>query len=343
MHSETNFTTLPLPRGPGESQRAPSESASVDWQSVLPIGVDTLCAADLLDFDLYLRQGTKQSLTLYRRRTSPLTQEDLKGLCDRGVRTLYISSLEASAYRDYLRERVMANESIPPAQRFQALREATRAVFLESVENRNADKAVAITDDLGHQMVETICRSDVTLRDLLQVMSHDYGAFAHAVNVATYCLVLGRALGIRDEGELLRIGQGALIHDIGNHYVPVRVLEKRGRLDHIERQTVMQHPVFGFRELCHREDLTWGQLMMVYQHHERCDGRGYPSALVRHEIHEHARLCSIADVCDALMRDRPYRKASLKGDVVEYLDRQAGRGFDEEMTRCWIATILEQS
>jgi HD-GYP domain-containing protein (c-di-GMP phosphodiesterase class II) len=99
------------------------------------------------------------------------------------------------------------------------------------------------------------------------------------------------------------------------------------------------HPTWGFMELRRREDLGWGQLMMVYSHRERCDGRGYPASLVRSEIHEYARLCGIADVYDALLRDRPYRQASTSADVVEYLDRQAGRGFDEKMARCWITAI----
>ena len=79
--------------------------------------------------------------------------------------------------------------------------------------------------------------------------------------------------------------------------------------------------------------------MIVYSHHERCDGRGYPVGLVRSEIHEYARICAIADVYEALCRDRPYRRASRRSDVLEYLDRQAGRAFDEEMTRCWIAAV----
>ena len=59
---------------------------------------------------------------------------------------------------------------------------------------------------------------------------------------------------------------------------------------------MQEHPARGFKELCRREDLAWGQLMMVYSHHERCDGRGYPVGMVQTEIHEYARLCAIADV-----------------------------------------------
>ena len=68
---------------------------------------------------------------------------------------------------------------------------------------------------------------------------------------------------------------------------------------------MQEHPTRGFKELCRREDLTWGQLMMVYSHHERCDGRGYPVGLIQSEIHEYARICAIADVYEALCRDRP--------------------------------------
>ena len=104
---------------------------------------------------------------------------------------------------------------------------------------------------------------------------------------------------------------------------------------------MQEHPAVGFKELCRREDLTWGQLMMVYSHHERCDGRGYPVGLVRSEIHEYARLCAIADVYEAICRDRPYRRASRRRDALEYLDRQAGRGFDEEMMRCWMSVVAK--
>jgi HD-GYP domain-containing protein (c-di-GMP phosphodiesterase class II) len=99
--------------------------------------------------------------------------------------------------------------------------------------------------------------------------------------------------------------------------------------------------VRGFEELCLRPDLGWGPLMMVYQHHERYDGRGYPAGLVGKEIHEWGRICAVADVYDALTRDRPYRKGADTKDVLEYMDRESGRSFDEEMCQCWIATLKQ--
>jgi HD-GYP domain-containing protein (c-di-GMP phosphodiesterase class II) len=172
-------------------------------------------------------------------------------------------------------------------------------------------------------------------------MSHDYSAFTHAMNVATNCLLLATRLGISDKQELLQIGQGALLHDIGVRWVPRQIIDKPGKLTSQERRIVQEHPARGFQELCRREDLAWGQLMMVYSHHERCDGRGYPVGLVQSEIHEYARICAIADVYEALCRDRPYRRAPRRRDALEYLDRQAGRGFDEEMMRCWMSVVAK--
>ncbi len=276
---------------------------------------------------------------LYRQRKHPIAASDLQRLTERGVRTLYIAQGESANYRDYLRDRILANDDIPPVQRYQVLREATRAVLTEALTKGDQESAIRVTGELSDGMVQTVCDSRFVLNDLLRVMSHDYSLFTHAVNVATNCLLLAKQLGISERRELLEIGQGALLHDIGMQWVPRQIIEKPGKLTPRERRVVQEHPARGFKELCRREDLAWGQLMMVYSHHERCDGRGYPVGMVQTEIHEYARLCAIADVYEALCRNRPYRRASRRRDVLEYLDRQAGRGFDEEMLRCWMSVV----
>ena len=313
----------------------------VDRQGLVPIALDTLCASAVLPFNLYLPSSRGGSLVLYRECGFPFAQEDFDRLVARNVRTLYIQSGDSRIYHDHLRETILENREIPAARRYQVLREAARAVLSEAFSGGEVANAVAATTDLGRDMVHTVCDSQVVLNDVLRVMAHDYGMFTHAINVATYCLLIARRMGTGGEEELLRIGRGALLHDIGKQYAPKNIFEKTGSLSDREKQIICQHPTQGFLELCRREDLGWGEMMMVYQHHERCDGRGYPVGLVRSEIHEYGRLCAVADVCDALLQDRPHRRAALQSDVVEYLDRQAGRGFDEEMSRCWIAAIKQ--
>jgi HD-GYP domain-containing protein (c-di-GMP phosphodiesterase class II) len=81
--------------------------------------------------------------------------------------------------------------------------------------------------------------------------------------------------------------------------------------------------------------MSWGALMMVYQHHERCNGTGYPVGSVCEEIHPWAKICAIADVFDAMASDRSYHSGAAVTEVLKYFERQAGQGFDKEIVRCW--------
>lgn len=320
----------------------PMTTLAIDQErpTLIPIGIRTLLASAECQFDVY-RQGERAGLppVLYCRRGHPFAQNDIDRLVTRGVSTLYIPARDSQVYRDYLRDNILKNEDLQPEQRYQALCEAARAVLSKALSGGDSAAAVQVTAELSKDIVDMVCDSELMVSQLLKSMMHDYSGFTHAMNVSTYCLLLARRMGISNEQELLRIGQGALLHDIGMQYVPRRILDKTRKLTDKERQVLQQHTTRGFVELCRRDDLTVGQLMMVYGHHERCDGRGYPAALVRSEIHEYARICAVTDVYAALSSDRPHRVASRHANVVEYLDRQGGRAFDEEMTRCWIDII----
>jgi HD-GYP domain-containing protein (c-di-GMP phosphodiesterase class II) len=318
--------------------------ADIDFDdgTLMAIGVETLRASDILPFDLYLPSESSNRLVLYRERKHPVDESDLKRLRQRGVRTLYIAQGDSSSYREYLRDTLLSNDDIPPVQRYQVLREATRSVLTEALTKGDSESAMKVTTDLSEGLVQTVCESEFVLHDLLRVMSHDYSVFTHAMNVTTNCLLLAKQLGYSDRAELLQIGQGALLKDIGVQSVPRYIMDKPDKLTERERRIMQEHPIRGFKELCRREELTWGQLMIVYSHHERCDGRGYPVGLLQSEIHEYARLCAICDVYEAICRERPYRRPSRRRDALEYLDRQAGRAFDEEMMRCWMSVIARE-
>jgi len=310
---------------------------------MVPVAVRTLLPSTEVQFDLYILHGEGGQPRLFRHRDYPLSQEDLDKLLERGIHTLYVSYGDTKSYSDYLLARVMEDENIPPAKRYEVLREAARAVLTAALASKNVDRVVGATGDVSGQMVGTICSSNAVLFDIFQVMAHDYGTFAHMMNSATYAVLLAYAFGISGERELIEIGQGALLHDVGKLDISQKILAKRDKLSQDETQIIKQHPASGFRKLAPRTDVSWGQLMMVYQHHERCDGRGYPAGLLRSEIHEWARLCAIADVFDALTNDRSYRNAAALDDVLQYFDAQAGKGFDEEMIRCLIAAVKRRN
>lgn len=127
--------------------------------------------------------------------------------------------------------------------------------------------------------------------------------------------------------EIADLRRGGLIHDIGKLATPAQILDKAGRLTDDERRIVEEHtrrgvhilePIPGYERL----------LPIVGQHHERWDGAGYPDKLKGTAIARTARVLAVADVCDALRSDRPYRKGMAWPEVVASVQAQSGRHFD---------------
>ncbi len=79
--------------------------------------------------------------------------------------------------------------------------------------------------------------------------------------------------------------------------------------------------------------------MMVYQHHERIDGCGYPVGIDGDEIHQWAKQCAVVDVYEAVTSQRPYRQPMPKGKALELLARDSGKSFDPEIVKCWSSII----
>ncbi len=310
---------------------------------LFPIATKTLCDGSPPDVEIFLKGGKGARPTLFHKRGTPLDQPALERLLDNGVRTLYVSSAEIDQYNDYLLAEVMANEDRPPLERFELLRDASQSVVLNAMVSGHAESVLQVTGEFAERLVDVIWDRQVVLMDLFGVMAHDYTTFTHASNVSTYCLILAEALGIRSAQQLVSIAQGGLLHDLGKRHVPKKILNKKSQLSETEWREMQKHPTLGFQELCGQDDVDLGQLMMVYQHHERWDGKGYPVGIPAEETHLWARICAVVDAFDALTTDRPYRRGYVAENAINYLDMQAGKSFDPEIVRCWIAILKENS
>ena len=90
---------------------------------------------------------------------------------------------------------------------------------------------------------------------------------------------------------------------------------------------------------CERSDLNHGQLMIVYQHHERDRRQRLSGRRAGVDIHPWAKLVSIVDVFDAMTGKRPYRKSITAAEALQFIERNAGTHFDPEMAKCWISAM----
>jgi PAS domain S-box-containing protein len=161
----------------------------------------------------------------------------------------------------------------------------------------------------------------------------------HTLRAQEITLRICSNLGFSTE-ELQHIRRGALLHDIGKVGVPDAILNKPGPLTEDERKIMEKHPVFAYQMLY---PITYLQpaLDIPYCHHERWDGSGYPRGLKGKEIPLAARIFAIVDVFDALLSDRPYRKAWTLDAVLKHIRERAGSHFDPEIVEKCLDLLVE--
>ncbi len=178
-----------------------------------------------------------------------------------------------------------------------------------------------------------------TIKLLNEVIEHKDGyTIGHCQRVRHYAQILGEVLGLESErlGNLLIAGT---FHDIGKVGVLARILNKRGPLDHLEWQIIYAHPMLG-RELWEGTVPKLSAMArIIHQHHERWDGQGYPQGLAGDQIRPEARILSVVDAYDAMMTDRPYRRALSAGKALRELQDGIGSQFDPEATQVFIELV----
>jgi HD-GYP domain-containing protein (c-di-GMP phosphodiesterase class II) len=306
----------------------------------MPVAIGTLIAATRPPFDLYLKHGLRAQHVLFSERSAPLTVEALARLADSGVQALYISYEDRDAYDRYLHDALLENEELTLAQRYRLTIAASKTVFEAAYTQNDLGAVVQVVEQVGGHISQRLLSQDVVMNQLFDLMFHDYSTFTHANNVCIYSVALARATGISNLNELAAIATGALLHDIGKRSIPPLILNQAHHLTDAQKRIVRRHPQLGYEDLCHEERLSWGQLMMVYQHHERLNGSGYPVRIHGDEMHPWAKLCAVADVFDALTSDRPFRRALRVEEALRHLRAREGTEFDSEIVECLIALMM---
>jgi len=157
--------------------------------------------------------------------------------------------------------------------------------------------------------------------------------------VRVYAVAIARAYGM-PEAELRDIEHGVMLHDIGKIGIPDSILLKPGPLSPEEWKVMRTHPEIGRRLVEHIPFLA-GAVPIVYHHHERWDGNGYPEGLRGEGVPLGARIFAVADSLDAMTFDRPYSRAVPLEAAREEIARCSGTHFDPAVVSTFLAIPLE--
>jgi diguanylate cyclase (GGDEF)-like protein/putative nucleotidyltransferase with HDIG domain len=171
----------------------------------------------------------------------------------------------------------------------------------------------------------------------LAIDAKDQTSQSHIRRVQLYAANLASALGM-PENEIQGVKTAALLHDIGKLAVPEHILSKPGPLTPEEFQKIRAHPKVG-ADIVSSVPFPYPVAPLILSHHERWDGKGYPSGLRGEDIPLGARILSVVDYFDALMAERPYHKAMSHDAALSLLQQEAGKGLDPRVVEKFVELL----
>lgn len=189
-----------------------------------------------------------------------------------------------------------------------------------------------------NEIIDQLLSNNQLIVNLIDIRAMDDYVFAHSVNVCVLALMTGIALGY-GRSKLFHLGMGAILHDIGKILIPKEILDKPGKLTDEEYAVVKQHPEHGLKLLKDNPHVSNLSKLVVYQHHERYCGQGYPQGLKESEIHEFAQITGMVDMYDALTADRVYRKAFPPHEAYEMISAAGNYLFTYEIIQPFLSNI----
>jgi putative nucleotidyltransferase with HDIG domain len=243
---------------------------------------------------------------------------DADGIClSPGLLTVVSKEMEAEEalkrHHDLLEETVQ--------ERTAELTRLNRQLTTEVGERRDAEARLQESHGRLERLVD-----DVVKAMSLTVEERDPYTAGHQRRTAALATALAREMGLA-ETDVEGVRMAGLIHDIGKISVPAEILSKPGRLNDAEMLLIRRHPAVAY-EILKQIDFPWPVDRIVYQHHERIDGSGYPLGISGDAILLQARILCVADVVETIESHRPYRPGLGRDRALMEIAAHSGTLYD---------------
>jgi HD-GYP domain-containing protein (c-di-GMP phosphodiesterase class II) len=265
------------------------------------------------------------------RRGVALTQSMISKIRQLGFQGVYID--------DDISRDIMVADIISDELKYKAKKEI-RSLFV-SVEQNIQFKTSSHIDALGKVItgiVDELLYNRHVMVNIVDLRTYDDYTYSHSINVSVLAVVLGSVLGM-DRKTLNDLAMGALIHDIGKVFIDKRIINKASKLTLDEFEEIKKHSLKGYTYLCSNSSIPENSKCGVLAHHEQFNGEGYPYGLAGEEINLFGRIICVADVYDALISDRPYRRAMLPSDAMEYIMSGYNTMFDPRIVEAFTRKV----
>ncbi|GAX60024.1 uncharacterized protein SCALIN_C05_0109 [Candidatus Scalindua japonica] len=225
---------------------------------------------------------------------------------------------------------------------FSILRENSKFIIKDILEDPRSGETIEKAGDLVETLTGTILENQNNFSSLLKITTHDYYTYTHSLNVCSLSIGLGTELKLKRDPDLLELGLGALLHDIGKCSIDLRILNKPGKLTENEFKKIQGHVIAGKEMLKNNSTkIPKNSLYAILQHHEKFTGKGYPYNLKDDQIHLYGRIGAIVDFYDALTTKRPYKNALSPFEAFKLLSKFQD-DYDKKLIKEFIVMLGKQ-
>jgi HD-GYP domain-containing protein (c-di-GMP phosphodiesterase class II) len=229
-----------------------------------------------------------------------------------------------------LRE-MIRDPNLAPEKKSRAVQQYSKEMMKNLLESPTAENIGEVMTTIS-EIVDLIVTDDETNNYLLNITSHDFATYTHSVNVGILSISLTKALYRQSDGhDMHALGAGFFLHDLGKTRIDLSIINKPGKLNDQEWKEMRQHPDHGFKILTETDKLNKESRIIVLQHHERNDGSGYPLGIKGDDIHPYGRICSVADVYEALTSIRPYKPQMPPFEALRIMQKEMLHHFHRDV------------
>jgi len=238
-----------------------------------------------------------------------------------------------------LRE-IIADKKLPPDKKARAIHEHSVDMMKCLWKNPSGERIADFKKSVVC-VVDNIMTDDATNKHLLQLTDYDYNTYVHSVNVGVLALSLAKELFRGENGHNMHaLGAGFFLHDLGKVGIDEAIINKPGKLTDEEMNIMRKHPSLGFKLLHETRQITEESRLIVLQHHERFNGTGYPKRLRAEDIHMYGRICSVADVFDALVSKRPYKAQKKPFEALKIMKDEMLGHFHKDVFQTFVLLFI---
>jgi len=251
---------------------------------------------------------------------------------------------------------MVLGEEVPENPEYEIIERDGKGVWVKLTTKYNYDSEGLAGANVVVHDIDDLKRAEEKLKDTLEglrkavsttiqvmvsaVEARDPYTAGHQLRVADLARAIATEMGLPQD-TIDGIRMAGSIHDIGKLSIPAEILSKPGKLSDVEFSLIKEHSRKGY-EMLKDVESPWPLAEIVYQHHERMDGSGYPRNLKGDEILMEARIMAVADVVEAMASHRPYRPGLGIGAALEEIEKNRGTFYDEAVANACLRLFREK-